>query len=128
LNPKKDAFDFTKLKNDLEEDYAEDKAANKIGSRRERAAIEKELFQEFEKNKVNDEPVNEDNDDTPETKEISEDVISFAKEEPLEEEKKNDNDFLKGSLDDYIKTFDEKKVKDIDLDSILGDDFFPNIP
>ena len=86
------------------------------------SSIEKELFEEFEKNKI------EDNNDT-----SNDQVLSRLEKNESIIESENDNassnnELLEGNLDDYIKSFDEKNVKDIDLDSILGDDFFPSIP
>ena len=32
------------------------------------------------------------------------------------------------SIDEYMKNFDESEVKENEINSLLDDDFFPNIP
>lgn len=118
LNPKKEGLNFAKLKDDMDKN-ADLYNTDNINIT---SSIEKELFEEFEKNKI------EDNNDT-----SNDQVLSRLEKNESIIESENDNvssnnELLEGNLDDYIKSFDEKNVKDIDLDSILGDDFFPSIP
>jgi hypothetical protein len=114
LNSKKDESGFTKLRNETKEDTEHDEYIAQ-------SEIERELFEEFKKNKIEPSKVEENTN-------ISVDDMS-----PLKEEKNNDgvvnsSDLPKGSLDDYIKSFDDDKINDLNLDSILGEDFFPTIP
>ncbi len=117
LNPKKEGLNFAKLKDDM------DKNASLVNldSSNTMSSIEKELFEEFEKNKKED---NEAKDDKILSRIEKNETINNV----MEDSYSKNNEFPEGNLDDYMKSFDENNVKDIDLDSILGDDFFPNIP
>lgn len=110
LNPKKEGLNFAKLKEDMDSEISE--PVNYVGT----SQIEKELFEEFEKNKQMDEEQKEDK------------VLSRVEKNENKEESESNNELLEGNLEDYMKSFDENKVNNVDLESLLGDDFFPNIP
>ena len=114
LNSKKEPLNFSKLKDDMEE-YTENLQSNDGVS-----ALEKELFQEFENSK-NKEEIRT-------LSRVEKNEKEDNKKESIKVEKYSDNEFPKGNFDDYKKSFDEMKVNDLDLNAILGDDFFPNIP
>ena len=120
LNSKKEGFSFAKLKTEMDENTNLSSSNNTHTM----SSIEKELFEEFEKNKenINIDDVKEE-EKLPSRTEKNETINDIK-----EEEYNINNDFPKGDLDDYMKSFDEKNVKNIDLESLLGDDFFPSIP
>lgn len=117
---KKDSFSFSNLKEDTIEEE-QNNNQDDLNKKNIKSSIEKELFNEFEYSK-NQPSLTDKNYD---------ELFSKINDEIKEENKtkKIDNNQLPtGNFDDYAKSFDEKKINDIDLDSILGDDFFPNIP
>lgn len=121
LNGKKETLNFAKLKNDTTKE--ENSHSNDIEEDDNKSLIEKELFKEFEKNKNSDDTINREGYD-----EIFSRINREIKEEKEESKQEENVDFPKGNFDEYAKSFDETKVDNLDLDSILGDDFFPSIP
>ena len=82
--------------------------------------IEKELFEEFNNKKVDNNEVN--------NKPIEIDLSPYMdNSEEIFEEKNNETAFPDMSIDDYMKNFDEKRV-DSDLDNLFSEEDFPTIP
>ena len=124
LNSKKDNFSFETIKdNTLDNDEKEDEISYK-----NKFDIEKELFDEFKINKGKVDSESKYNGDISKILDMDNDISIEEPIKKVQEEKTNDNAFPLGNIDDYIKNFDESKVDNLTLDSVLGDDFFPDLP
>ena len=120
-----------RFKLDLDK-YEEDNIGNEAEDNSNKFDIEKELFEEFNnKNDVFEEPVEvfepvDVSDEIPVMdREVLDEKIDISKHMANNEPDVNDNKFPDMSIDDYMRNFDETKVKD---DGSFFGDAFPNIP